>query len=104
MEWEDDKPEVKRVVRGYQSCTFHADILNKFISEELGDMTEWRKMRYVNWSPGGGWLKITNTKKEKKIKLYGWSFRYGQANHQEAVEILKRDWSEFKFETSDEYN
>ena len=31
MEWEDDKPEVKRVVRGYESCVYHADILNKFI-------------------------------------------------------------------------
>ena len=77
MEWEDDKPEVKRVIRGYESCPYHADILNKFISEELGEMSETRKMRYVHWSPGGGWCKITNTKDEKKIKLYGWSFRYG---------------------------
>ena len=60
MEYEDDKPEVKRVISGYDSCVFHADILNKFISEELSDMSDRRKMRYSHWSPGGGWLQITN--------------------------------------------
>ena len=75
--------QTRKVVRGYKSCGYHADILNKFEHEELSQCTD----DLTCSCPGGG--RIAHTPEEKKIHIYGYSQGFGLADHQITQNILE---------------
>ena len=77
------------MVRGYQSCGYHADILAKFIKEELSEIPDVADTYQIE-CPGGGRIKHTNTAEEKKIFIYGYSQGFGKANHQKTQDIISK--------------
>ena len=50
--------EVKTIVRGYSTCNWHHDIVNKFKDKELANISEEVKSKWEINSPGGGKLKF----------------------------------------------
>ncbi|CEF70530.1 14 kDa phosphohistidine phosphatase [Strongyloides ratti] len=84
--------ESKMIVRGYGKCPYHADILDSVKEKETKDS----KFKCV----GGG--RINHDNDNKKILVYGYSVGYGKADHQITVDILKKDYPEYKIEFSDE--
>lgn len=64
-----DPTQSKIIVRGYKSCSYHADILDKFVDEEVISSGLSSKVNYE--CPGGG--RIEHTPHEKKIFIYGYS-------------------------------
>lgn len=80
-------------VRGYKSCPYHADILNKFKSEEFDVSGLTLKGKPISETaevscPGGG--RIINETALQKLAIYGYSVGFGQADHNHVVEILKK--------------
>ena len=73
--------ESKTVVRGYQSCAFHADILSLFQLQELIECQD-RNDLFCE-CPGGGRIVWESEEgaAEKVIKIYGFSQGFGRANH-----------------------
>ena len=64
-----DSTKSRIVVRGYKSCAYHADILDKFEREEI----ESKNLSGVVKAdcPGGG--RIKHEPKENKLFIYGYS-------------------------------
>ena len=71
-----DGDQEKVLVRGYASCSYHADVLAKFENEEL---KYYKNLMKTAACPGGG--RINFQPEEKKIHIYGHSVGFGLANH-----------------------
>ncbi|CAD5123395.1 unnamed protein product [Dimorphilus gyrociliatus] len=73
----------KLIVRGYDSCGYHADIL---------DLVEpgIRALGFEVDCVGGG--RILHEPNKKSILVYGYSQGFGRADHAKTVEILKRQY------------
>ena len=94
--------KTKTVVRGYKSCNYHIDILQKFMYQEMEDIPRPTFKRLLIWCPGGGTIKKVYSDTEKKIVLFGKSSRYGQADHQRSKVILETDYFGHLIESTDE--
>uniref|UniRef100_A0A023FQS9 Sex-regulated protein janus-B n=1 Tax=Amblyomma cajennense TaxID=34607 RepID=A0A023FQS9_AMBCJ len=84
----NDASRSKLIVRGSASAAYHADIYEKEMSkiESISGLeTE---------CLGGG--RIIHNPDCAEIKVFGYSQGYGQADHSKAVEILKRNFPEYK--------
>lgn len=73
----------KFIVRGYDSCGYHADILDQV---EPGI----RGLGFDIDCVGGG--RILHEPNKKSILVYGYSQGFGRADHAKTVEILKRQY------------
>uniref|UniRef100_G3MML5 Sex-regulated protein janus-B n=1 Tax=Amblyomma maculatum TaxID=34609 RepID=G3MML5_AMBMU len=84
----NDASRSKLIVRGSASAAYHADIYEKEMS----------KIESINGLEteclGGG--RIIHNPDCAEIKVFGYSQGYGQADHSKAVEILKRNFPEYK--------
>ena len=92
MELEGEE-EPLEFVRGWKSCMYHANIFDKFRTEELvarNALYKGKKLtQQVKLScPGGG--RIVHDKGKQELAIYGYSQSYGQADHNRVVEILKK--------------
>ena len=87
----------RTIVRGYKSCPYHADILNKFQYEELSSLGP---TKFDVSCPGGG--RIEHNANEKTIRIYGYSQGFGLADHQISQNILEQDYWGYKFSWSNE--
>lgn len=97
---QDGKIADKMIVRGYAECPYHADIYDRVTSElqklkAAATIRDWR-MNVL----GGG--RISHDLASKRIKVYGYSQGYGKADHQIAVDILKRQYPDYTVDWSDE--
>ncbi|XP_075536854.1 14 kDa phosphohistidine phosphatase-like [Dermacentor variabilis] len=84
----NDPNRSKLIVRGSASATYHADIYEREMSkiESISGLeTE---------CLGGG--RIIHNPDCAEIKVFGYSQGYGQADHSKAVEVLKRNFPEYK--------
>lgn len=107
-----EKPEPGQIkkcvkfIRGYLTCEYHANILDDFTLRELGSLkllfTDNIKGKEVTDSlekllmvkvQGGG--RIQHDAERKKIYVYGFSQGYGQANHDQTLEILKKYYTDY---------
>lgn len=83
-----DPNRSKLIVRGSASAAYHADIYEK----------EMCKIESINGLEteclGGG--RIIHNPDCSEIKVFGYSQGYGQADHSKAVEILKRNFPDYK--------
>ncbi|PIC51849.1 hypothetical protein B9Z55_002196 [Caenorhabditis nigoni] len=84
--------EKKFIVRGYYRCTFHDDILQETKSTASSGL----KLKCV----GGGRIKHDDSGKD--ILVYGYSQGYGRADHQIAVDILKRKYTDYHIDFSND--
>lgn len=83
-----DPNRSKLLVRGSASATYHADIYEREMSKiETNGELETECL-------GGG--RIIHNPDCGEIKVFGYSQGYGQADHSKAVEILKRNFPEYK--------
>lgn len=83
-----DPNRSKLLVRGSASATYHADIYEREMSKiETNSELETECL-------GGG--RIIHNPDCGEIKVFGYSQGYGQADHSKAVEILKRNFPEYK--------
>ena len=80
-----DAQEEVVFLRGYKSCWYHNDILNKF-REELTDNGIDISQLQIN-CPGGGRIE----KKDDIIKLYSISQAYGMADHDQSRNIIIKE-------------
>ena len=78
--------ESQIIVRGYNDCEYHADILQKFCTSELGIHDELRD-NWVAECPGGGRLNVNE--EEKSIQIYGYSQGFGRCDHQVTEALIK---------------
>ena len=62
--------EAKQIVRGYEDCEYHADILDR-VSASL------EPFGYTCTCPGGGRIR----KGDKEIFVYGYSVGFGRGDH-----------------------
>ena len=90
--------EKKRVVRGYECCSFHPDILGIFNLKELADVKDRRNLQTS--CPGGG--RIRHSPEEKEIYVYGYSQSYGQADHDQSKQLLEETYKGYKIHWSNE--
>eukprot|EP00356_Strombidium_inclinatum_P011466 CAMPEP_0170502218 /NCGR_PEP_ID=MMETSP0208-20121228/40826_1 /TAXON_ID=197538 /ORGANISM="Strombidium inclinatum, Strain S3" /LENGTH=141 /DNA_ID=CAMNT_0010781163 /DNA_START=40 /DNA_END=465 /DNA_ORIENTATION=- len=91
--------QTRTVVRGYKSCPYHADILNKFQYEELSTLGP---MKFNLNCPGGGRITHTNTAADHKIHIYGYSQGFGLADHQKSENIIAQDYNGYEFTWTNE--
>jgi phosphohistidine phosphatase len=103
------------IVRGFNGCPYHADVLRKFITEEL-------KMENCEESPGGSGIyiykrgdktfkiqcpgggRIEMKEEEKKIKIYGYSQGFGLGDHALTQQILSKKYTDYEITwTNDGY-
>ena len=68
--------ESKTIVMGWNSCGYHADIMEKFMQEELNECDDSEDVHC--FCPGGGRIEHTGP---NKLSIFGYSQSYGQANH-----------------------
>ena len=93
-------------IRGYVTCEYHANILDDFTLRELGSLkllfTDNIKGKEVTDTlenllfvkvQGGG--RIEHKADKKSIYVYGFSQGYGQANHDQTLEILKKYYPDY---------
>ena len=73
------------IVRGWQECAFHADVLEKFQYEEMQNEGE-LNFAYTSSCPGGG--RISHDPETKNIVIYGYSQGFGRADHSETQKIV----------------
>ncbi len=85
------KCEDKIFIRGRKDCKYHKNIYNKFIKELKEKNIDSKLCKVL----GGG--RINKNKKDKKIKIYGYSNRYGRApnQHQITKDILNKYYSDY---------
>ena len=78
------------MIRGYASCKYHTDVLNKFKDEELVEIPN-----TAEWSiecPGGGKVTHTNSNEQHHISIFGESTGFGKADHAISKEIIAKDY------------
>lgn len=70
--------EEKTIVRGYEECEYHADILDRVAVtlEPFG---------YSCRCPGGGRIKRTSS----EVFVYGYSVGFGRGDHDQVCQIIK---------------
>lgn len=97
--------ETLEFVRGYLSCAYHANILDKFNKEEMQNSNIFYKGKSIVEAtevscPGGG--RIIHGKEKKELAIYGYSVSFGQGDHNRVVDILKKhlDYEEESFKIS----
>nr|P83752.1 RecName: Full=Sex-regulated protein janus-A [Drosophila teissieri]P83753.1 RecName: Full=Sex-regulated protein janus-A [Drosophila yakuba]AAG50362.1 janusA [Drosophila yakuba]AAG50363.1 janusA [Drosophila teissieri] len=83
----------KAVVRGFDDCTWHADIFDR--EEEV-----FKKLGLRAECPGGG--RIEHNPEKKYLKVYGYSQGFGKADHAQTKRILATKYPDYTIETSDE--
>ena len=85
-------------IRGRKDCKYHKNIYNKFLQEIKEKNLDSKKCRVL----GGG--RINTDKKHKKIKIYGYSNRYGRAvdQHQTTKDILSKYYADYDITWSNE--
>ena len=85
------KCDEKIFIRGRKDCKYHKNIYNKFLKEIKDKNLESKKCKVL----GGG--RINKDKKHKKIKIYGYSNRYGRAvnQHQITKDILSKIYTDY---------
>ena len=78
-------------IRGRKDCKYHKNIYNKFLLELKEKNLDSNKCKVL----GGG--RINKNKKDKKIKIYGFSNRYGRAinQHQTTKDILDKFYRDY---------
>ncbi|XP_008207477.1 sex-regulated protein janus-A isoform X2 [Nasonia vitripennis] len=86
---------VKKIVRGYARCHWHADIFDE-TEAVLKKISPNLKANCV----GGG--RIQHDAADKKLKVYGYSQGFGKADHEVSVSILKKKYSDYDITWSDE--
>lgn len=77
----------KTVVRGYKSCAYHMDILEKVEPALL-------KQNLLVKCLGGG--RILHKPEAKSILVYGYSQGYGRADHTIAHKLLKEKFPDYQ--------
>eukprot|EP00347_Sterkiella_histriomuscorum_P013925 403362830 len=80
--------ETFQLIRGSRTHEVHKDILAEFIENELIDEDD---MMHVSCR-GGGRISIDSDK--DTIKIYGFSYAFGKADHLMAAEMLKKSLPE----------
>ncbi|KAH8040450.1 hypothetical protein HPB51_010230 [Rhipicephalus microplus] len=83
-----DPNRSKLLVRGSASATYHADIYEREMSKIESNSD------FETECLGGG--RIIHNPDCGEIKVFGYSQGYGQADHSKAVEILKRNFPDYK--------
>ena len=85
------------IVRAYK-LDYHINIFDKFNNEELKYDPLYNNSIEA-FCPGGGRIYFS----DKLILVYGYSTRYGKADHSKTVEIILKsaDYKGFKMEWSD---
>uniref|UniRef100_A0A914USK1 14 kDa phosphohistidine phosphatase n=1 Tax=Plectus sambesii TaxID=2011161 RepID=A0A914USK1_9BILA len=84
--------ESKFIVRGYERCGFHGDILDE-VEPAL-------QSKYTLDCVGGG--RIIHHPDKKQIEVFGYSQGYGQADHAKSIAILKTRYPDYSFTKSNE--
>ena len=90
----------KIFIRGRKDCKYHKNIYNKFVQEVKDKHLNKNKCEVL----GGG--RINKDEKNKKIKIYGYSNRYGRAvnQHQVTKDILSKYYQNYEITwTNDGY-
>ncbi|KAI6177559.1 14 kDa phosphohistidine phosphatase-like protein [Aphelenchoides bicaudatus] len=87
-----DSKDSKFIVRGYARCGYHADIF---------DVVQGKAPKDVDLDCVGGG-RILHDPAEKKLKVYGYSQGYGQADHSKSVEVLKKKYTDYDISFSNE--
>jgi hypothetical protein len=82
-------------VRGYRGISSHYEILEKFMQEELKEISIDVLSQWSIESPGGGRIMHTNTESEKKMQIYSYSKEFGKADHTETKEIIAKYYPEY---------
>ncbi|XP_020287788.1 sex-regulated protein janus-A-like [Pseudomyrmex gracilis] len=83
----------KHVVRGDGKCEYHQDVWNK-----LKRLLREHNLR--GKCVGGG--RMEHDPDKKVIKVYGYSYQYGRANHELTVEILQKKYPDYNVTWTDE--
>ena len=85
-------------IRGRKDCKYHKYIYNKFLNEIKNNNLEVDSCKCV----GGG--RIKNNKKEKKIKIYGYSKTFGRAEnqHETTKKILEKYYPDYEITWTNE--
>ncbi|KAI6201843.1 hypothetical protein M3Y96_00885500 [Aphelenchoides besseyi] len=84
--------ERKHIVRGYARCGYHADILGEMESKAPKGLS-------LNCVGGG---RILHEPENKKLKVYGYSQGFGQADHKISVQILQKKYPDYNITMSNE--
>ena len=93
---ESDK---KIFIRGSNEHYYHREILNDFMDKEIngGNNKSYRE-DYEYECIGGGRIEFS----PEKIFIYGYSSRFGQADHKVTADIIKKFYPNHKIEISNE--
>ncbi|KAH8250877.1 hypothetical protein KR038_004485, partial [Drosophila bunnanda] len=83
----------KTVVRGFDDCEWHADILER---EEVIFSASKLKAECI----GGG--RIEHDPEKKYMKVYGFSQGFGKADHNQSKRILESKYPDYRIEISDD--
>ena len=85
------KCDGKIFIRGRKDCKYHKNIYSKFLKELKEKNLDSKLCKVL----GGG--RINKNKKDKKIKIYGYSNRYGRATNQHQItkEILTKFYRDY---------
>ena len=75
------------LIRGSRQHEQHRDILAEFIATEMNDDDDYQHVV----CRGGGRISIDSD----QIKVYGFSYAFGKADHQASAEIIKSSYPEF---------
>ncbi|XP_023707966.1 14 kDa phosphohistidine phosphatase [Cryptotermes secundus] len=85
--------EVKTIVRGFKWGEYHGNIYDK-------TMEEVQSLGLDSECVGGG--RIKHDAAAKKIHVYGYSQGFGKADHEVAVGLLKKKYTDYSISCSDE--
>ena len=80
------------IVRGWEDCAFHADILDKFQNEEMQNDTELNS-NFTSSCPGGG--RINHDPENKQIVIYGYSQGYGRCDHEVTHQFVTEEFPDY---------
>ncbi|CDW81019.1 UNKNOWN [Stylonychia lemnae] len=76
------------LLRGSRQHEMHKDILAEFIAAEMKDDDDYQHVV----CRGGGRISID----QEQIKIYGFSYAFGKADHQKAADIVRDSYPQFK--------
>ncbi|KAH8235805.1 hypothetical protein KR032_008117, partial [Drosophila birchii] len=88
-----DGAVTKTIVRGFDDCEWHADILER---EEMILSASKLKAECI----GGG--RIEHNPQKKYMKVYGYSQGFGKADHSQSKRILVTKYPDYTIEISDD--
>ena len=80
------------IVRGWQDCGYHADILQRFRETEFAEDESLEELFTLS-CPGGGRVDIDSD--QKKFQIYGYSQGFGRCDHALSQAILEGPDSPF---------